>query len=166
VDETLHATGSKGLSEWLVSTNRPLLTKVEGQRFMILSAGAWPPNPGELLNQPKFAEVVATLRAEFDYVVIDSPPFPTVSDGVALGAQADLILSVIRIEHTERPLFAQHSDAITRMDRRQGIIINGVVRNSYGYGYAYTPGSKTGRKIRRMLHGILRGGKPSRDELH
>jgi capsular exopolysaccharide synthesis family protein len=161
VDETLNTKGANGLTEWLVSTKRPLLQKVPGQRFMILSAGSWPPNPSELLNEPKFAEVIATLRAEFDYVVIDSPPFPTVSDGMALGAQADLILSVVRLEHTERRLFALHEEAISRMERRHGLIINGVARNSYGYGYAYRPGSRTGQRLRKMLS----RGRPERDEV-
>jgi capsular exopolysaccharide synthesis family protein len=153
--EALRVDPSHGLTQWLTTHAKPWFQSVPGQRFMLLPAGVLPPNPSELLNDPFFADIMATLRAEFEYVIIDSPPLPAVSDGIALGQQADIILSVVMIEHTIRRAFAVHSEMLSALDRRQGIIINGVAANSYGYGYtsknAAPPGTGMFRRARKLL---------------
>jgi tyrosine-protein kinase Etk/Wzc len=137
IQEALHCDPSAGLTEWLVTMNRPQIVAAPGQRFMVLAAGVLPPNASELLSEPYLANIIANLRAEFDYVVIDSPPLPAVSDGMILGEQADLILSVVMIGHTSRRVLAMHNELLSGLGRRHGIIINGVIDDAYGYGYGY-----------------------------
>jgi Mrp family chromosome partitioning ATPase len=45
---------------------------------------------------------VAELRKEFDYVLIDSPPLNTYSDGVAVGQLADGLVLVLEANSTRR----------------------------------------------------------------
>ena len=40
----------------------------------VLTSGAIPPNPSELLASPYFAELVKKAKAEYDYVITDTPP--------------------------------------------------------------------------------------------
>lgn len=57
-----------------------------------------------------------------------------VSDALTLARQADLVLSVVSIEHTLRRDFAAHCEIIASTDRLHGILINGVDRGPYGGG--------------------------------
>jgi tyrosine-protein kinase Etk/Wzc len=130
-----------GLAEWLVTMNRPQMALAPGQRFTLLTTGILPPNPSELIHEPFMANIIANLRAEFDYVVIDSPPLPAVSDGMVLGELADLILSVVMVGHTSRHACALHNELLGRLGRRHGIIINGTTNDAYAYGYGYGYGN-------------------------
>jgi capsular exopolysaccharide synthesis family protein len=133
--ELLNTQGASGLTDWLVTMAPPRVQPVPGQRFLMLSTGVLPPNPSELIDAPFLKNIFAHLRAEFDYVVIDSPPLPAVSDGLVLSDHADLVLSVVMLGRTSRQALAIHNQMLEGMDARHGIIINGVIGNVYGYGY-------------------------------
>jgi capsular exopolysaccharide synthesis family protein len=142
VHEVLKVNQTPGLTEWIVTGERPKLQSVEGQRFVVLPTGTFPPNPSELLNEGQLAEIFKTLRTEFDYIIVDCPPLPAVSDTMPLGQNADLILSIVHINHTSRRAFALHNETIATLDRRHGMVINGIIGSVYGYGYGdgYTYG--------------------------
>jgi len=59
-------------------------------------------NPGELVSDPEMAEVISSLRAQFDTVVIDSPPIIPYVDGRALATFVDGIVLVGRAGTTTR----------------------------------------------------------------
>ena len=46
----------------------------------VIPCGPIPPNPAEVLSSPVTSELLRRLRAEFEYVLLDSPPLLTVSD--------------------------------------------------------------------------------------
>jgi len=101
-----------GLSNVLTGTpiERTLLRiEVDGEgedtadrALAVLSSGAAPPNPGELLESPRMAEVLAKLREEFDYVIIDSPALGAVSDALSMVGRASEIVVVGGLGRTTR----------------------------------------------------------------
>ena len=84
--------GQKTLDEALVSWNRGLLT--------FLPSGHTPPNPSELLASHQFAHVLATLREQYDWVIIATPP--PVTDGAIVSKAADGAILVVRFGKTTR----------------------------------------------------------------
>lgn len=140
VHEVLRLNQAPGLTDWLVTSERPPLQAVAGQRFLVLSGGMFPPNPSEILNEPMAAKIITTLREEFDYIILDCPPLPTVSDTMSLAVYGDLILSVVYIAKTLRKAFIAHNETIATTDLRHGLIINGVIGSFYGYGHGYDYG--------------------------
>lgn len=52
-------------------------------------SGPIPPNPSELLASERMRDLLKSLRARFDFIVLDSPPVLPVADAVILGALAD-----------------------------------------------------------------------------
>jgi capsular exopolysaccharide synthesis family protein len=125
-----------GLAEWLVTGVRPNFQAPESQQFLVLTTGTLPPNPSELINEPVLAQIFASLREQFDYIIVDCPPLPTVVDTMSLSPYADLLLSVVNIAHTPRRAFAAHMETISTLERRSGMIINGVQTRASGYGYS------------------------------
>ncbi len=161
VHQALKLDQAPGLTEWLVTMQPSAFQPVAGQRFVVLAAGVFPPNPSELLNEPVLGEILAALRAAFDFVIIDGPPLPAVTDSVTLGQDADLLLSVVKVAHTSRRAFAVHIETLGKLERRHGVVINGVVASAYGYGYAYgyvQGGAGTHGWLARLRRFIRAGG--------
>jgi len=66
-----------------------------GSSLSFLSAGSVPPNPTELLGSERMRDVLAELCAQYDIVLIDSPPIMPVSDSVILSRMVDGVVMVI-----------------------------------------------------------------------
>ena len=97
--------GQIDLADALMPWHRGLLT--------ILPAGTTPPDPTRLLGSKNMAAVLATLRADFDFVIIDAPPILPVSDAAVLARGADGAVLVARYGKTRRE---QLTSAIADLD--------------------------------------------------
>ncbi|WP_323122710.1 GNVR domain-containing protein [Burkholderia alba] len=97
---TATARESTGLADVLAGAV-PLdaaIAPLDKSRLSILGPGtADGVNPGELFDQPAFRELLATLRARYDYVIVDAPPVLPYSDTLSIASEAcDMILLVSR----------------------------------------------------------------------
>jgi Mrp family chromosome partitioning ATPase/capsular polysaccharide biosynthesis protein len=105
----------------------------------VLGAGPASPNPQDLMESRRSRRFFEQVRGDFDLVVIDVPPPTVVSDSIPLLAHADGVLVVTRVHKTRRDsssrlvqqLEASHSRVI-------GVVVNGVLRRTEGYGYSYS----------------------------
>ena len=150
--EALGLEQAPGLTEWLITGNT---LKFQSAGFEVVPCGARPPNPSELLNGADLAGMIQSLRATFDFIIIDCPPLPLVSDTLTIGRFADLVLSVVKIEHTQRAGFVVHAETLSHLQHSQGIVINGVIASGYGRDYHYGYGELTmsPEDIGTKLHG-------------
>ncbi len=139
--------GQPGLTDWVRTGKRPLLQRWPGENFHVLPAGnAWPEH-GKRPDEPALARIIESLRSDFDYLILDSPPLPIVSDGLLLGAFADLILSVINVSHTMRRAFELHMELIETLDKPHALVINGADVASYGDSHTYFLGTARRRPL-------------------
>ncbi|MFL5350077.1 MAG: polysaccharide biosynthesis tyrosine autokinase [Hyalangium sp.] len=141
---------SRGLSEFLQGTGEleQGVQQVPGQSLSFLSTGALPPNPAELLMSDRFTQLVARVSAEYDVVLIDTPPILAVTDAALVGRHAGVNLAVVRAGlHPMREIAA----AVHRLEESgvsvHGVIFNGVPRSAAGrvvsgiYQYEYPTAS-------------------------
>ena len=104
----------------------------------LITAGNIPPNPSEHLGSGKMSQLLADLRPYYDYVLMDTPPFPMVGDVLIIGPLVDRLLTIAKVEHTPRRAYQEHLQGILSLGQPLGLIINGIrVQGSYGYGYGY-----------------------------
>ncbi len=105
----------------------------------VLVSGPIPPNPSELLSNGRLPELLAELRAHYDYILIDAPPFGLVTDAALIAEYADATLYVVRQNYTLR----DHLRRIAELQQAKrfknlSVIFNGVNYGAgYGYGYGY-----------------------------
>jgi capsular exopolysaccharide synthesis family protein len=143
-----------GVSNFLVGKAEleDLVVPVPDQpNLWVLPCGPIPPNPSELLLDPKVTEMFDWLRDHYDVIFIDTAPVGMVSDAMTLGKFADCTLYLVRQGHTFKK-------QITLIDEfyqekklpRVSIIINDVkLKPGYGYygygryGYGYGYGQKS-----------------------
>lgn len=104
LDKYLGLVGSVGFSTVLAgrASLNDVLQKTAFPGVSVLTSGAAPPNPSELLGSLAAKKVLDELRAHFDYVVIDSSPLLAVTDAAILAAGADGVLIMARYGETKR----------------------------------------------------------------
>lgn len=95
---------SKGMSDYLsngeVSLHDIVSTTADGLDVYV--AGTVPPNPSELLQGSRAAQLMEQLREQYDYVVVDSASLATASDTFSLTNQADATVVVLRANSTKQ----------------------------------------------------------------
>lgn len=92
-----------------------------GMRFLPLPH--YVPNPRGVLAWPGLPNLLEELRAQYDLIVLDTPPVLAVSDVLQLGPLADQVLMVIDWRGTPRPAVA----AAVRVLQRSGMPATGAV---------------------------------------
>ncbi|MEO6804965.1 MAG: polysaccharide biosynthesis tyrosine autokinase [Edaphobacter sp.] len=111
----------------------------------ILPSGPVPPFPTEMLSSGAMEAILARCEEIYDYIVIDSPPILSVTDGVILARQADAVVLVVRHGKSSKHIVRRARDILLRAGAGiTGIVLNAVDLNSpeyygyYGYsGYSY-----------------------------
>ncbi|MCV7073483.1 polysaccharide biosynthesis tyrosine autokinase [Mycolicibacterium rufum] len=121
------------------------LQKTRFSGLTVLTSGAIPPNPSELLGSKSAKKVLAELRAQFDYVVIDTTPLLAVTDAAILAANSDGVLLIARFGETKRDQLAHAVSSLRDVGARLlGAVLTMTPERghgSYGYGYYGEEGS-------------------------
>jgi receptor protein-tyrosine kinase len=109
------------------------------ENLYILASGPLPPNPSELLSSDHAADVLAALRAEYDMVLLDSPPVLPVTDAAVLSSRVDATLLVATAGMTTRRSVSRAVELLHQVEAPLvGSVLNGVKdEGGYGYGYGY-----------------------------
>ena len=115
--------------------------------FDLMRAGTIPPNPGELIHSEKLANMISTLRQQYDFIIIDTSPIGLVPDAYAILELADLGLYVIRCLQTNKSFCKQALEQIAEVldvPEKLQLVLSDIPtegHRSYGYGYGYGYGS-------------------------
>lgn len=119
----------------------------DGTTMQLLASGPLPPNPAELLGTSRVSELIAALKAESDFILIDAPPVLPVTDAVVLASKVDGVMLVATAKVTgRRHLNAALSSFRNADSPMLGVIVNGAQATStYTYEYSYRPKSGSGR---------------------
>lgn len=93
-----------GLSNYLAGTEEDNILRIyhrEAQNIDVVAAGSIPPDPTALLGSQAMKSLIASLKANYDYVILDFPPVYLVSDAVLLSDCVDGYLVVARQNNSE-----------------------------------------------------------------
>ncbi len=133
-----------GISQYLTgqAALRDIIQPVASVKGLsVATSGPIPPNPAEILQSPLAAEMMRTLRADFDYVLVDSPPLLSVSDSRILATVVDGVVLVIRACATPHGVARRARDLLAGSGARVlGVALNGIDFQKNGYGYYYRYG--------------------------
>jgi polysaccharide biosynthesis transport protein len=112
------------------------LIQIALPNLYVLPVGPLPPNPAELLGSSKMKGVIETLAANFDYVVIDSPPVSSFADSLILSALVEGVIIVVRSGFTPREM-AQRTKAHLQSVGAKilGVVINQIKLQPHDYYY-------------------------------
>ena len=133
---------SKGLSDYLGKRENDIDHLIVGNPaypgLSILPVGTIPPNPTELLAEPRLAELIETLRSRYDYILIDCPPVEIVADTQIIEKLADRTLFVVRAGLLERDMLPELQRMYEeKRYKNMALILNGTEGGGSRYGYRY-----------------------------
>lgn len=114
----------------------------------LLLAGPIPPNPTELLARTSFEQVIALLRQQYDYIVLDTAPVGIVSDTLQIARSADMTVFICRADYTPKSTLALLNGlADDKKVPNPCVVLNGIdmSKRKYGYYYGYGRYGKYGR---------------------
>lgn len=151
--------GDPGLSNLLAGmcTEEELIHKDRYPNLDVILSGAVPPNPSELLSSPRMQELIESLSAKYDYVIIDSPPVNVVTDACLISPLVDGVVFVVRQNKSERESVERAVGQLKMAGAKMlGLVLNGISldekrRNKSDryyyrhYGYDTPPEAKTSR---------------------
>jgi non-specific protein-tyrosine kinase len=118
------------------ATVRSVAQDTEQDRLRVITSGALPPNPAELLGSKRWHAILERLKAEADLVIIDSPPLQAVTDAALLAAVVDGTVFVVQARRTRRGAVKQASEALGRSGGKiLGVAMNMLKKREYEQHY-------------------------------
>jgi len=107
----------------------------------VLTAGAPPPNPTELIESQAMEHVLEWAAKNYDLVLIDTSPISVVPDVIPLLRRSDGVVIVSRLGKSTRDGAARMREELARLGAPMlGVVANGFkTREIAGYGYDYAP---------------------------
>jgi succinoglycan biosynthesis transport protein ExoP len=107
----------------------------EPQVLRVLTGGAHTPNPSTLLASPRFGQLVAGMREQYDTVIIDSAPLVPVADTLSLLPCADGIVIVSRVGISTAASALRMMALLERYSHTAllGVVANDAPAQEYGY---------------------------------
>jgi succinoglycan biosynthesis transport protein ExoP len=125
---TVFATGATQYSRYQPIKNLPTLH--------VVPTGFRPTDPNEILETMRIKQLMAAWSAEYDHVIIDTPPVLLFADVLVMSARADAVLFVTRsgVSRTKASLRAR--DVLTRSGGNiLGFVLNAAKHREYYHEY-------------------------------
>lgn len=111
----------------------------------VMPSGPRPDNPAEAVSLPDFEHMIDDLRAEFDVVIVDSPPLLAVTDAANITRHVDGVVLVTRIGRNTKPLARRATQMLRSLKANViGLVVNAVGDSGYSMVYASTWSSDYG----------------------
>lgn len=116
-----------------------MMVQVEGSELYLLPALKSTKISSELLNSQRMVSILNALKAEFDFVLLDSPPIIPLADVNILTKLIDGLLLVVRAGKTPKDIVLKAVNSLTHANI-VGVVLNGVNRAPKKYSYSYGGG--------------------------
>ena len=95
---TLFGVSNKiGLTSYLLGSSKEITMQGPVQNLSIITSGPLTAQCSEMLSTASFEKFLATVRDDYDIVLLDSPPVFGASDSLAISNQADGSILVVRV---------------------------------------------------------------------
>ena len=129
-----------GISSYLTNLSDVdnILQTTNIENLDLLGSGPVPPNPSELLMNPKMDDLMTQLKKRYEYIILDTPPIGLVTDAFILMKHANLSIYLIRQNITPKGTIKNAQEMYENGQLNNVcLLFNDVKVQKYGYGYGY-----------------------------
>lgn len=141
VHKTFKVRNNEGLTTLLTdkTTNlEEVIYSTHTEGLYILTSGAIPPNPAELLSSNRMEELKQEMLEYFDMIIFDTPPVLAVTDSQVLSNKVDGVLFVIPQGEANKEEVIKAKDMLEKVQANVlGAVLNRVDKSDDNYYYYY-----------------------------
>lgn len=152
IQKALDMNADIGISTFMVGNNTldEIVKATVVKNLHVILSGPISPNPSDLVLSEKLKELIEYAKANFDYVLIDTPPAGMLADATYLMQYADINLVVLNTKFATKSIVKIFEKMVSDNSIKDVyLVLNGVKRkrskyyySRYGYGYGYGYGYK------------------------
>lgn len=127
-----------GLTHYLSGQNlsEEIMYETNINNLDIIFTGPVPPNPVELLGSENFLKLLKKLRADYDYVILDTPPLGSVIDSAIVAENCDGVVFVIEANAISYKFAQRVKKQLEKGNCKiLGAVLNKVPTNNSRYKY-------------------------------
>lgn len=125
-----------GKADW-----RAVVSTDSCEGLSVIAGGKNVVAPSELLRHEKFKNFIDELKAEYDLVIIDTPPLSLVTDAMLVYPHADFVLFVLQYGCHSMEEIKECLGNLKRFGEKPGAFVMNRCEHEpghyYGYGYGY-----------------------------
>lgn len=108
------------------------------QGLDVIVSGRIPSNPSEVINSKTIKEMIKKMSANYDYVLIDTPPIAVVSDPIIIATYTDAVLLVVAYSETDGETARKAADSLRHIKANIiGTVFNKVPVSKKNKYYSY-----------------------------
>jgi len=130
-----------GLTNFILDSGDDIetyLQDAETEGLRVLTSGPLPPNPLDMVASQRTEQAIQTLTAEYDVLIMDSPPVLTVTDAMILATRVAAGLLVVQAGSTRRDVIVRAYRTLQKAGVDVlGATLNRVRLSDLGYYYSY-----------------------------
>lgn len=130
------------------------------KNFSYITCGTLPPNPSEILGSEQMFGLLKNLEKEYEIIILDSPPFLSVTDAEILFNITNGTILVSRAAKTNRDAFFKTYNKLSSINKHKllGTVLNDFsfkkaysyyYYNNYYYYYSYSQGGERKKSRKR-----------------
>ena len=113
-----------------------VIHEIPGTKLDIITSGDVKIDMSDVVSKDQLKKFFDTLKIEYDYIIIDSPPVQPVSDTLILAQAVDKNFFIIRAEETTTGSLMSSIKKIKSVGAKiDGIVLNDVDTSKGSYGY-------------------------------
>jgi capsular exopolysaccharide synthesis family protein len=170
INEYLGLDRNAGLTTALVGNAdvNELLQPWGQDRLYVLTSGAIPPNPSELLGSEEMQTLIERLEQAFDIVVVDAPPLLPVTDAAVLSRHVGGVVLVVGAFKTKQHDLEKSLKSLDMVEANVlGVVLNRLpVKGPDAYAYSYYGSEEADRdgSTNRVRTAVPQSGRPELSE--
>lgn len=104
----------------------------------ILTSGTIPPNPSEVLNSNSMRDFLEKVKAEYDIILLDSPPVGSVTDASIISTYVDGTILVAKSGKVEIDAVKRAKETLEKVNANIiGVVLNNLDKKTLGNNYYY-----------------------------
>jgi len=146
VSALFSSTPLHGISEWMDGKQalENSLYQIRDLPVWLLAAGHPMGEPLPLLESDRFAKMLETVSASFDWVLLDATPMLPMADSTSIARLCDGVLVVVREGHTRKKVLNKALETIDKT-KLLGVVFNQASLLNTNYESYYSAGNSSGK---------------------
>lgn len=141
VHKTFHLPNRDGLTTLLTDRDieiKDIAHRLDTEGLYVITSGAIPPNPSELLASNRMNQLMSEFENLFDLIIFDMPPVIAVTDAQVMASKADGTIFVVNKNGAEKDMVAKSKELLEKVKANViGVVFNRVELKDDSYYHYY-----------------------------